>query len=494
MNLLRRSRILSALHHESAMPEMTLSHIDQICHDIQRQDISYSHLMDELIDHVCCDVEYEMSQGLCFNDAYKKVKSKMGPRRLKEIQEETLYAIDSKYRFMKNIMKISGIAGTTLLGFAAILKIQHLPGSSVLLTLGGLILAFIFLPSSLAVLWKETHNKKRVMLFISAFLAGTFFILSTLFKIQHWPGANWLLVIAAVSGIIFFIPALLVSSIAEKENKSKRPLYILGALSVIFYGTGIFFKIQHWPFATILLVSSVILFSVVVLPWYTWVTWKEETNVNATFLFVLIGSLLIVVPGAMINLNLQNSYDYGYFSNVEQQQAIYKYAWNNNISVMNRYRDSVQYPKLEQLHSQTKNLINSIGTLQTKMVAESEGKPGSPALNPEQITQTEAGMMIQYNMLSKPFQRDAVKDLLLPACKERKELEKSLSEYGDLLAGIEAGSDIRKYRDLLEPSIYLPGETGNPGYSMISGLFSLELLKNSILTIESNMLAGIVNK
>jgi len=51
-------------------------------------------LTDDLIDHVCCDVEYEMQQGLTFPEAYRRVKQKMGFRRLKEIQEETLYAVD----------------------------------------------------------------------------------------------------------------------------------------------------------------------------------------------------------------------------------------------------------------------------------------------------------------------------------------------------------------------------------------------------------------
>ncbi len=53
----------------------------------------------------------------------------MGSRRLKEIQEETLYAVDTKYRFMKNTMKISGVAGTIMFGFAALFKIQHWPGA-----------------------------------------------------------------------------------------------------------------------------------------------------------------------------------------------------------------------------------------------------------------------------------------------------------------------------------------------------------------------------
>ena len=82
------------------MPELNLHDIDQISRDINRQEITFSHLLEELIDHVCCDVEYEMHQGLDFTDAYRKVKERIGSRGLEKVQEETLYAVDSKYRKM----------------------------------------------------------------------------------------------------------------------------------------------------------------------------------------------------------------------------------------------------------------------------------------------------------------------------------------------------------------------------------------------------------
>ncbi len=161
-----------------------------------------------------------------FLQAYKKVKKKIGPRRIKEIQEETLYMVDTKYRNMKNTMKISGIAGTILYGFAVLFKIQHWAGAGILMTLGALILALVFMPSALTVLWKETQNKKRIFLFISAFFSALFFISGTLFKLQHWPGAAICLSLAALSGVLFFIPALMISRMTEPENKSKRPAYI----------------------------------------------------------------------------------------------------------------------------------------------------------------------------------------------------------------------------------------------------------------------------
>jgi uncharacterized protein with PQ loop repeat len=184
-----------------------------------------------------------------------------------------------------------------------------------MMSLGALFLAFIFLPSALSVLWKETHNTKRLFLFLSAFFAGILFIIGTLFKIQHWPMAGAILTLSALSGILFFIPALALSRFSDQENKAKRPVYILGAAGIVFYVAGLLFKIQHWPLATVFLVTGILLLFFLAFPLFTWLTWKEENHVSSRFIFLVIGSLLIIVPGALINLNLQHFYQEYYYTN-----------------------------------------------------------------------------------------------------------------------------------------------------------------------------------
>lgn len=477
------------------MPELTLLHIDQISRDINNQEISFSHLPDDLIDHVCCDVEYEMQQGLTFPEAYRRVKQKMGFRRLKEIQEETLYAVDTKYRNMKNTMKISGVAGTILLGVAAAFKIQHWPGAAVMLTLGAVILAFVFMPSALGVLWKETHNRKRILLFVSVFLAGMFLILGALFKVQHWPYAGILLLIAAISGILFFVPTLTVSMIKGQENKLKKPVYVVGALGIIFYAAGLFFKIQHWPLATILMSLGVFVLSFIAFPWFTYITWKEDNHVSPRFIFIIIGFLVIIVPGVLINLNLQNSYDEGYYPQVEQQQTMYNTLYVNNLAVLNQYRDSAGYQSMEQIHSRTKETLAYIGNIQTQMIAESEGKPGVPALSPSQIIQTETGPQIQYKLLSNAFNPGPVFNFLMPGSKTREDLISIVNEYKSYLSGLNSGNDIEKIKNLIDASVFLPFHTENGSeVSLISGLHALQMLKNSILTVESIELRSFAKK
>jgi hypothetical protein len=471
------------------MPELGLQHIDQISHDIRRQEITFSHLLEDLIDHVCCDVENEMQKGLNFSEAYQQVKKKMGSRRLKEIQEETLYAVDTKYRYMKNTMKISGVAGTVLFGFAAMFKIQHWPFAGILMTLGALVLAFIFLPSALSVLWKETHNRKRLFLVFSAFFAGMLFILGTLFKIQHWPMAGALLTLAALLGILFFIPALALSRLSDQENKAKRPVYIIGAAGTVLFVAGMLFKIQHWPLATVFILTGIFLLCFLAIPLFTWLTWKEETHISPIFIFLIIGFLLIVVPGAMITLNLQHSYQGFYYTNNDQQKALYDYLFRNNSSLISMYKDSLNYHEMEQLHSKTTGILAIISNIQEKMVQVSEGQPGKPAVSASQLIQTKTGQEILYRELSRPFDREPARAFLLPDASARKELNSSMSEYLNYLTSVTSAEDLLKYKKMLDTETYLPD--GNPGkgeISLMAGLHTLEILKNGLLTVESCVL------
>lgn len=474
------------------MPELSLKDIDQISRDIRREEISFSHLLEDLIDHVCCDVEYEMTAGLSFNEAYNRVKKKMGSRRIKEIQEETLYEIDSKYRKMKTTMKITGVAGTILLGFAALFKIQHWPGAGFLITLGALILAFVFMPSALGVLWKETHNRKKLFLFISAFIAAVFFILGTLFKIQHWPWAGWLLALAAFSGIFLFLPSILVHLLSDPERKNRRGAYILGTAGFVLYSFGMLFKIQHWPLATILMVTGLIIFGAVALPWYVYIKWKDENYVTSGFLFIILGLLLIIIPGMMINMNLRYAYEDGYFPHLYRQQEMYRYLKSNNEAFLAQYHDSANYNQMEKIHSGTISVMAAINSIETKMVQEAEGEPGMPATITDQIKQGNAGPEIQYRTLKRPFHTAPFKDFLMPGAVSRQELDRIITEYMDLISAPLKDGGSLKYIDLLDGSVYFPAETKTgQDMSLLSGLHSLELLKNSVLTVEIQALTSI---
>lgn len=285
------------------MHSLTKEDIELISNDIQRQEITFSHLPADLLDHVCCDIEDEMAKGMAFTEAYQKVKQKIGPERFRDIQKEILIAVDQKYRIMKNLMKFSGVAGTILFGLAALFKIQHWPLAGIMMTFGALIITFLFLPSALTVLWKETHNKYRLFLFVSAFLTGMLFVCGTLFKIQHWPMAGIILLSGLFVTLTMFIPSFLLFLFSDTDKARMRAFYLTSSFGIALFLTGLLFRIQHFQYGTLLILSGTIILGFIVLPWLTRIRWKNEETVSIDFVFVIIGLLLIIMPGILIRLN-----------------------------------------------------------------------------------------------------------------------------------------------------------------------------------------------
>jgi len=427
-----------------------------------------------------------MKEGCTFSEAYLKVKNKMGSgRRLKEIQEETLYAVDSKYRQMKNTMKISGIAGTVLLGFAALFKVMHWPAASVMLITGVALLALVFLPSALGVLWKETHNPKRLFLFISAFLAFFFLFAGVLFKVMHWPGAAIALSISVLSAVLFFIPALTVDRFRDPEGKNKRPVYLVGALGIILTITGLFFKIMHWPMAGIFQLSGLLILFIVVFPWYTRVTWKNDATVSAMFIYLVIGSIALIVPAALVNLSLQSRFTEGYYVHLEKEQQLHGYLLEKAGTYLLENDDPESSRVMQELHKKTTDLVKTINNVELKMISLAAGKKGKPDDENAPVSMTAEGPQVNINLIRAPFTWDPFRIYLAPGTETRNGIEEALSDYQNYISGFDSvllTHNTGLVSDL--KNILFPATEGEERITLMTSLHMLELLKNTVLAVE----------
>ena len=171
------------------MYELTLEQVKNVREIVSNSEITYSHLSDDLIDHICCDIELEMSVGLSFNKALERVQCKFGDSGLQKIQEDTILLIDQKYRFMKTTTKIFGNVSLALIGIGTIFKLFHWPLATILLVLGFLLLGLIFYPSTILASYRK-NGRKRLGLHIIAIIGGISLFFGILFKINHWPGTS----------------------------------------------------------------------------------------------------------------------------------------------------------------------------------------------------------------------------------------------------------------------------------------------------------------
>jgi len=287
------------------MSLLSLSDIDLIRADIRRQRVGYSHLLDDLVDHVCCDVEQKMNSGLSFQKAYAEVKSRIGSNRFKKIQEETLLLIDHKYRIMKTFMKIFGVIAPALISLGALFKIQHWPGGSILLALGFFFLCVFFLPSSAYVLYTENKlSKKHLLMYLSGLFSSVIFLFGILFKVQHWPGASILITVGLLMLGLLFLPSLVFLKVSEDRKEGNKPAYILGLFAGIFYIAVFLFKMMHWPGASIFIFLGLILIVAIFLPAFTYVNFKDETYVSGRFIFLVVTVMMAVIFISMLALNV----------------------------------------------------------------------------------------------------------------------------------------------------------------------------------------------
>lgn len=204
------------------MAELTENEIRLVSREIQKQGLTYAELQHELLDHLCCDVEAEMDEGLEFVKALEKVKKEMGKDRIQQIQEETLLLINQKYRMMKKFMYILGMIAPAMLITGTIFKIQHWPGAGVLLVLSLFMLGAIYLPVFIMVKIRDTRKegkKVNMPMYIAGLIAGMIFIAGAMFKIQHWPGAGIMIMLSGIVTILIFIPILVVQALKDKENQ-----------------------------------------------------------------------------------------------------------------------------------------------------------------------------------------------------------------------------------------------------------------------------------
>lgn len=259
------------------MAELTDRELEILNREINKQGLTYTQLQKELLDHLCCDIEAKMDEGIEFLIAFEEVRKKLENDRIQKIQEETLLLINQKYRMMKKFMYILGTIAPSLLILGAIFKLQHWPGASILITLGTFLLAAVYLPVFAMVSIRDTRKKGKrvnVPLYIVGVVAGFVFLTGILFKIMHWPGAGAALSFSVLFTLVVFIPLLVIHAIRDKENQIQNFSILIFILAMMAVNIMVF----------ALKVSKNVLTSMVVTTQANLVTSEAMESQNALFI------------------------------------------------------------------------------------------------------------------------------------------------------------------------------------------------------------------
>jgi len=313
------------------MLELTEKEIDKISGDIDQQGLTYTLLKNEILDHICCNIEAEMESGVTFNEAYRKVKGKMGKKRVRQIQDETLYLISKKYRRMKKSMYVLGVAVPIIIIIASIFKVMHWPGAGLLISLGLFVTGAVFLPIFVMVRIRDTRKQDEPVpmgLYITGMIAGILSVIGALLKIQHMPGAGIFLTLGLGVMAFAFLPifALVKTREARKKNEPLNTgMYVSGVIAGVLFILGALFKIQHWQGAGVVLLVSWFSVAVLLLPFLVLNQLKQKENkLNNFFGIIVVVSLTAIFIMALLRSNTSDRGDLNTFIQVESslfQQA-----------------------------------------------------------------------------------------------------------------------------------------------------------------------------
>jgi hypothetical protein len=132
---------------------------------------------------------------------------------------------------MKKFIYISGIVVINLFVFGAIFKVQHWPGASILITSGLGLFCLEFLPLSFIKSYKG-NGKKDKSLYIAGFICAFITFIGAMFKIQHWQGANWFLIVGVPLPFLYFLPVYIYH---HNKSKEKSVVNFLGVMFLMVY-------------------------------------------------------------------------------------------------------------------------------------------------------------------------------------------------------------------------------------------------------------------
>lgn len=128
---------------------------------------------------------------------------------------------------MKQKIYILGIINLLLVFAGALMKVNHWAGAGIALTVGVLMLVFLFLPLALINNYRTEGSWKNPLLHIVVYLTGLIVFGSMLFKIQHWLAAGTILLIGLSFPYVVFLPVYLTVTSKIKNYSIYNTVFVL---------------------------------------------------------------------------------------------------------------------------------------------------------------------------------------------------------------------------------------------------------------------------
>ena len=212
--------------------------IDFILDDIEKRGIVTEDVRYNILDHVCCIIENEMTNDLDFAKCYGDTIAQFYQNDLSEIEEETQKLLTFKHYYaMKRTLKISGIVSIILIILGITFKSMHWPGAGVMVVLGLAFFSLIFIPLNIVLKFQDDKERSNRVIMTVGMLAASVATIGVLFKIMHWPYANIMMFSSLLVFMLVFIPIYFIVKYKNPETKFNAIIhttFMVGAAGMLF--------------------------------------------------------------------------------------------------------------------------------------------------------------------------------------------------------------------------------------------------------------------
>jgi uncharacterized membrane protein len=212
--------------------------VDFILNDIRRNGVETEDLQLNLLAHICCIIEQNLEDSGDFEGFYQQTIKQFYTQNLHEIEEEAALLLTFKnYYAMKKVFITTGTFSAATFVMGSIFKAMHWPGASALLCLAIVSTTFLFLPLFYVLKKREMKTGREKMILTAGTFTGMIYALAVLFAIQHWPGARILWLTTVVVSMFVFIPLYFFNGIKKPEarfNTIVTTVLLVGATGLLF--------------------------------------------------------------------------------------------------------------------------------------------------------------------------------------------------------------------------------------------------------------------
>jgi len=183
-----------------------IAHIQAVVND---SNLRIRTLKDDLVDHLCCIVEHDLSKGKRFEESLQEAILELAPEGFQKIEHQTLSLLQStKIIHMKKVMYLVGLASSISMSMGLVMKYLHWAGSQELTIYGFLTFVLIFVPMVVIDRFKvqmQSALSDRIRIIMGT-ISLCLISLGILLKIFHLEGANISVLVAAVFFSFGYLP------------------------------------------------------------------------------------------------------------------------------------------------------------------------------------------------------------------------------------------------------------------------------------------------